>query len=1161
MSDPTPPPSAPGDHDPTVTAGDLVQPPTLAAPAGQPGPQEAVPPADGAARYRILRAHARGGLGEVFLARDEELSREVALKEMHAEFAQDGASRARFLLEAEVTAALEHPGVVPVHGLGRHGDGRPFYAMRFIQGDTLSDAIDRFHAERPQRTAGENRLALRALLMRFVAVCNTVAYAHSKGILHRDLKPGNILLGKYGETLLVDWGLARRRDEGRGMRDEEKSSTPLSSLIPPPSSLPTKPAAPRDRGPDMTELTEHGQVLGTPAYMSPEQAEGHLDRLGPAADIYSLGATLYHLLTGRPPIAGAGVAEMLTRARRGDFPPPRRVRADVPLALQAICLRAMALRPEERYATALELAADVEHWLADEPVRAYPESPAARLGRWARRHRALVAAAAALLMTAVVALSVSTVLIGLQQAETEDARRQAEANAREAHVQEQRARTQQALAEEQRQQAELNFRKAQDAVDEMLTEVGQTWLADVPLMDPVRRTLLEKALTFYQGFLKEKSTDRATRYRTAWAHLRLAKVHNLLGHEKQAEQAFLDGERLLQRLLDDFPEDEVYRQDLAGVHNDLGILHKNAGRLAVAEGFYARALAVQQKLVADAQASRYHRLALASTLHNFANVLQQAGRVPQARQGHEQALALRERLVGESPNDPVSRADLAKTHNALATLLGRVGEVERAQNAFHQAVALHRKLADEFPNKPAYRHALAGSLNNQGVLLETLGRPADAVAAFRQALAISQKLVEEFPTRPDYRSYLVNHLTGVGRQEARLGRPKEAEHSYRQALTVSQKLTEDCPTNPEYRLQLARNQANLARLHRDAAQLSRAREIALQTLALREKLVNDFPDRPEYRRALAFGYREVAVLCDAQEHATAKEHYLKGLAIRAKLVADFPQVAEYRHDLAVDSRNLGVLHAGMGEDEEAKHAYLRAQALWHKLTEEVPGYPEYRYYLALTHYNLGNLLGKVGGPGERETAYRQAMPLQHRLAEEFPEVSKYRSAYGATLNNLGLCLAERGALPEARQVYELAIVHQRAARKVNPTDPVYRSYLRNHHWGLAAVLLRLGEHAGAAENAREIAGLYPKAWDQAHRAAVLVARAIPLARKDAALPPEKSAEVVRGYADGALQLLRQAVENGLTDPRLLTAEPAFEPLRTREDFQALVTRLGWQKTI
>jgi Tfp pilus assembly protein PilF/tRNA A-37 threonylcarbamoyl transferase component Bud32 len=333
-------------------------------------------PADGA-RYQVLRPHAKGGLGEVFVAEDTELHRQVALKEIQKEQAHDPHSRARFLLEAEITGRLEHPGIVPVYGLGCYADGRPFYAMRFVKGDTLKEAIRRFHeADKPGRDQGERRLAFRELLGRFVDVCQAVAYAHSRGVLHRDLKPGNVMLGKYGETLVVDWGLAKPVGRPEPLPAGEETTLRPSCA-------------------GEVAATQAGSALGTPAYMSPEQAAGRLDLLGPASDIYGLGATLYALLTGQAPFTGSDKGEVLRQVQRGAVVPPRKVKPATPAALEAVCLKAMAVRPADRYATALDLAADLQHWLADEPVSAYREPWAARAGRWMRRHKPAVAAAAA----------------------------------------------------------------------------------------------------------------------------------------------------------------------------------------------------------------------------------------------------------------------------------------------------------------------------------------------------------------------------------------------------------------------------------------------------------------------------------------------------------------------------------------------------------------------------------------------------------------------------------------------------------------------------------------------------------------------------------------------------------------------------------------------
>ncbi len=365
------------------------------------------------------------------------------------------------MLEAEITGGLEHPGIVPVYGLGTYADGRPFYAMRFIRGDSLKEAIERFHkkssadfadyADKKQSAALKSAksaksaddffsLEFRQLLGRFVDVCNAIAYAHSRGVLHRDLKPGNIMLGKYGETLVVDWGLAkavgRRQSAGGSPKPGEPgaSATGVSG-----SPLPSGGEGPGVRGqtpldePPLTPSgsdfaqTVAGTALGTPAFMSPEQAAGRLDLLGPAADIYSLGATLYAVLTNRPPVAGKDTAEILHKVQIGDIDWPRRIGFQpVPPPLIAICQKAMALHPADRYATPLALAEDIEHWLADEPVSAYREPWTKRLGRWRRRHNTFVTATTLVLITLMVG---GIVAFGVVERQTAQARALAQVDA------------------------------------------------------------------------------------------------------------------------------------------------------------------------------------------------------------------------------------------------------------------------------------------------------------------------------------------------------------------------------------------------------------------------------------------------------------------------------------------------------------------------------------------------------------------------------------------------------------------------------------------------------------------------------------------------------------------------------------------------------------
>ena len=398
-------------------------------------------PTSAGMRFRILRPHARGGLGQISVAFDEELRREVALKEIQERHADDPNSRARFLLEAEVTGGLEHPGIVPVYGLGQHLDGRPFYAMRFIRGHSLQNALAVLHAGgKPAFATPAGRVELRQFVTRLIEACNAIAYAHARGIVHRDLKPANVMLGPFGETLIVDWGLARTFDlsaHGAVRAAEGQTSAPLQ----PPSLSALEPTRP-------------GAAVGTPGYMAPEQAAGLRDAIGPAADVYSLGALLYYTLTGQPPFPGKNVGLLLQRTVRGDFPLPRQIDASIPPDLEAVCLKAMALEPKGRHASARDLADELGRWLSREAPSAVP-SPRPRR-RWLVM--GLSTAAVALLLVGTLALRLGIAL----SAERDDNRTwrvEAERAGDEAHLQRRRAEEQQRRAEAQRRRAEEEERR------------------------------------------------------------------------------------------------------------------------------------------------------------------------------------------------------------------------------------------------------------------------------------------------------------------------------------------------------------------------------------------------------------------------------------------------------------------------------------------------------------------------------------------------------------------------------------------------------------------------------------------------------------------------------------------------------------------------------
>lgn len=396
--------------------------------------------ASASTQYNNLQFHAAGGLGEVYRATDESLRRDVALKFIQERYATNSEYLDLFFLEAEITSRLDHPGVVPVYGVGQTADNRPFYAMRFIEGVPLREEIEAYHRN------GMPTRELHRLLNHLVAVCNTAAYAHNRGVVHCDIKPENIMLGKFGETLLVDWGLATtvERDE-RARASGEKTMRVKSGNLSGKSS---------------------GGAAGTVGYMSPEQHPGFLKPIRPASDIYSLGATLYCILTNQAPLQGAEETLLLDQLRYGEFPPPSKINVQIPRALEAICLKAMAPHQAERYATAQDLGADLEAWLADEPVSVYQESFAERMLRWSRRHRTWVISG--LLATLIVLLVAfgSAILLGRTATREAHARADAERASREAEV----ARRNAVLAQQNGMRLAARF-----AAQAVANEIDRRW--------------------------------------------------------------------------------------------------------------------------------------------------------------------------------------------------------------------------------------------------------------------------------------------------------------------------------------------------------------------------------------------------------------------------------------------------------------------------------------------------------------------------------------------------------------------------------------------------------------------------------------------------------------------------------------------------------------
>jgi eukaryotic-like serine/threonine-protein kinase len=887
-------------------------------------------------RYAIVRHHARGGLGEVYVAEDTELHRPVALKEIQPEHADDPESRARFIVEAEITGGLEHPGVVPVYGLGTYADGRPFYAMRFVQGDNLQQAIKRFHAG-PHRF---DSLAFRQLLRRFVDVCNAAAYAHSRGVLHRDLKPGNVMLGKYGETLVVDWGLAKVIDPGGHTPDRSLAEAML-----------------RPHSGGGSSATVMGRALGTPGYMSPEQAAGHVDRLGPATDVYSLGATLYELLAGRPPFGDID----LDSVQKGLFPAPRTACADVPRALEAVCLKAMALDPPARYRSALALAAEIEHWLADEPVTAWREPVTTRLRRWGRRHRALVAGAAALLVTAVAGLAVGLVA-----------------------VERERART--ALAQSDTQAA---YARARGALDEMSSQVIDDWLAKQPSLTAEQRTFLERALGHYEWLAGRSGGDAETRLGVAAAHMRAGDIRRRLGQTAEAEAAFGRAIELDRQLADDFPGVAVHRLAQAKALRARGTVLQRTGRTTDADADYRQALAIQERFVADAPDQPEYRYELAGTLLDLGGLLRQVGQGADAEASYRRGIELLEQPAdGTAP--PATRHRLAQLNIHLGTFYYAGNRWADAERFHHRGVDLLDRLAEEYRGDSAaavYLEDLASGLTQMGHDLGTmcLNRPPEAVAADRRAVEIRERLVRDFPAVPQNRHRLAGSLIGLGNHLHNIARSQEGDAQYGRAIDLLKKLSAEFPAEPEHPQLLGEAYFMLGLKATFANQPVASAKAFRQAIAVREELARAYPAVAAYASDLAWTRIHLGnALFQSRQPAEAVTEFKSAGESFERLFADHPTVPDYGRGRGESHHRLAITYRAQGRWPAAESEFVAALAVQRNLCAKFSAVETYREDLARSWTNFASFLEAQGRSAEVEAAVREAVAVRERMVADFP---------------------------------------------------------------------------------------------------------------------------------------------------------------------------------
>jgi serine/threonine-protein kinase len=702
-------------------------------------------------RFQLRGFYRRGGQGEVWTATDVELQREVALKRLRNYCADDPRTRQRFLYEARVTGALEHRGIAPVYGLGHFENGRPFYAMRFIRGTSLREEIEKYHEAYPSPLVSDaGALELRRLLARFVDVCNTVAFAHSRGVIHRDLKPGNIILDDYGEALVVDWGLAKMDGSLLESCDAEPSAGGVST-----SDLPQ---------------TIEGDKLGTPAYMSPEQAAGRTADVSSASDVYGLGATLYALLTGKPPVDDDDTAVVLAKVSSGEFPAPRERTSTVPASLDAVCLKAMAHSREDRYASPRALGEEVERWLADQPVSVYPQPLLDRTARWVRHHKQLVMAAGAMLIASLLGLAAHDWQIRQEKTKTAD-----------------------------------QLAMTRDALRELLGVSGER-LALIPNSEGLRIDLAQLVLDRYEQLGKKFPEDTGVRLETAHVLRVIAGIMRLTGQFERSKEAYEKAIQLLTLLSQTDPGNAEYRRWLIETLTDRGELYRVNGRSADAERDYQAAIAEGGKIPVQTWSPLVQRNSQASALIDLAEILMLKTEYASAQQAAGQAVELLATAIpsGKSVHEARARwlLSLALTDRAIASK--EAGEREQALHDLEEAAGLARQVPQDDEWFDDMQLQLATISNRKGELLtKDQARLAEADESFEQASGILQRLIKNHAEMPQFREEFVTTL--LGRAELRIaqGNVADALRNCEEALEhvawlMGEQVRKGSPENPHY---------------------------------------------------------------------------------------------------------------------------------------------------------------------------------------------------------------------------------------------------------------------------------------------------------------------------------------------------------------------------
>ncbi|MFO0960389.1 MAG: serine/threonine-protein kinase [Isosphaeraceae bacterium] len=995
--------------------------------------------------YEVVRELGRGGMGVVYEARQVSLNRPVALKLIKAGLLADDAELLRFQNEAEAVALLDHPGIVSAYEVGEH-DGQQYLAMKLIRGDSLSSSLAKYRDDP------------RAAASLVAEAAEAVAHAHSRGILHRDLKPANILVDADGHPHITDFGLAKR----------------LESDI---------------------EMTASGAILGTPAYMAPEQATGRRGGITTATDIYGLGAVLYALLTGRAPFAGDTVIETLDALRTMPPAPPMLINIRVPGDLETICLKCLEKDPRRRYASAQALADDLRAWLDSRPIAARRVGPAERAWLWCKR-RPAVAALAAAVATAIVGGTAATIAVQLRanRALLEKNKELGLAYGREAEANE---------------RVQQRYNLAMDAIKTFHKGVSEDFLLKEPAFRSLREKLLNSAGEFYDklGRAMEGSQDAASLQALYASNFELAGLEKKLGRREDAlalHRRVLEGREALAAEPGAPPEAKL---DAARSLREVISLLKEVGKKDEVPPLQEKALAYHERLAAEFPGDPGVQDALASMFllvgDQFKNVDE---RPKEAEEYFRRGLAIWEELTRSHPDEPKYAAGLANAHAYLSFLRVDDGKYDEAIRLYRPVVEMAQQDVDRDPKDVSKRIKLIAALGTSAGWYNSARRYVEAIEPATAAVASWREIVAEQPAVPGHRHNLASSLYGLAQALMQSGRPAQAEPRYREATAILDGLAEEQPGDRKLR-----------------------------------------QGRTDYRNALAFALQGL------NRKAEAEAEFRAVLEAQEGLSAEEPENHDLLDSIAITHLNLGRLTMSEGRMGESEREFLAAIAILERISREHPALAIYRIRLSGCHRHFAEMLALAGRLPEAEAQYQEAMAGFRRQAEETPDAPWVRNDIATMENNLGDILREQGRASEALDGYERAVAIRERLVEEEPSTALYRSHLA---WSLrrrALVRREQGDIAGASADIGKVVEI----WDgqPAKDASEWFESACAHAQRSALAGQEGSgveADAAGPEAQQTLECARKAFDGGFRVPRLYRREKALNPLRDRPEFQRLM---------